>query len=244
MRALHSQITIAMAMSLATIVGSAVKAQDTPLGSRLPGAQGFTTERARVHAILQGHLFASCTVHKRLTLVRRFLAETDPAAVHRDSNLLARELECISFTGTSDFVVGSKMSTSTDIYRGNLAEAMLGHIKPMPVLAAMPLQREYSMPLVTVSGREPVVEEMAVCVAETNPDAIVVLLATDPETAAEASRIQQLLPSVVKCLMATARLTANRQSMRAGLAEVLYHRAERATAGATERLAVTPAPRN
>ena len=67
-------------------------------------------------------------------------------------------------------------------------------------------------------------DDMAVCVAATNPSGVRALLATAPASVNEASSMATLSPTLGRCLQANAKLVGNRQSVRAALAEALYHR--------------------
>lgn len=210
-------------------------AQDAPLGSHLPQRPTTHNPKADSHAVIVGHSFAACMIRKREAIARRFIEATTAEEVGKLETALFREVGCTNMPGVSAIADGAMVGSSTDIWRGMIAEELLRRMPSAP-FQPLPRLREYHSAWLAVSGRYPVVEEMAVCVAATDPAGIVSLLATAPESPEEQAAMRAMSPSFGPCLVVNARLTANRQSMRAALAEALYHRA---TAGPA--LAAAPA---
>lgn len=213
------------AMAAAMIVAAAPAfAQDAALGSRL--AQRPQTHNASTdsRAVIVGHSFAACITRKRESIARRFIEVTTAEEVDKLETALFREVGCTNMPGMSPIGDGAMVRSATDIWRGMIAEELLRGVAPITLqpLARLP---EYHSLWLAVSGRYPVVEEMAVCVAATNPAGIVALLKTVPESPEEQAAMRAMSPSFGPCLVVNAHLTANRQSMRAALAEALYHRA-------------------
>lgn len=198
-------------------------AQDAPLGSRLAQPQKMHNASADSRAVIVGHSFAACMVRKRESMARRFLDAATVVEATSASTALFREVGCTNFAGMSGIEDGASVASSTDIWRGFLAEELLKRMPPF-TLQPLPRVQDYHSVWLDVSGRHPVVEEMAVCVAATNPAGIVSLLATTPESGEELAAMRSLSPSFGPCLQVDAKLTANRQSMRAALAEAIYHR--------------------
>jgi hypothetical protein len=171
-----------------------------------------------------GWRWAQCVAHKRTSNVSAFLDGTDKSAVDKAEQALSRSLECLNFEGGALESEGQVLNMPTDIERGALAEAMLHNKPPTTNLSANSLKRAYSAPWTAFSARHLSVDEMAVCVADTNPAGIAKLLATRPYEAEEDRAVTDIAPSLGVCLAAGVKLSANRQGIRAALAEALYHR--------------------
>ncbi|MFD2499116.1 hypothetical protein ACFSTI_10125 [Rhizorhabdus histidinilytica] len=110
--------------------------------------------------------------------------------------------------------------------RGMMAEAVLEKttkdeaLQPLPAATGGAYQRDWF----AITGRDRTVDEMAVCTAEQNPAGIRDLLATRPESAEELAAVKAVGATLGPCLPQGATLKANRQSLRAALAEALFHR--------------------
>ena len=216
---------------LASAVGVCVAAPviaEPPIGSRL----GERIERDHMkkerESALGAQEMARCLVDKQRSTVRAFLASVDTQESKRLSNAMGGEHECLSiFTmaGANDFVEGRMISFPHDVYRGMLAEWMIRtDERTFASLPALPRQLTYSRNWYTVSDRDSSVDEMATCVSETDPADIIALLKTTPYSDAEGSAFGVLVPHLGTCLRAGVKLTGNRQSLRAALADALYQR--------------------
>jgi len=106
-----------------------------------------------------------------------------------------------------------------------LAEAALEKTSADEALQPLAPQPSYEREWFMLTGRDRVVDEMAVCVADQTPAGVRALLATKPEGPEELAAVQALSATLGPCLPTGATLKANRQSLRAALAEALYHRA-------------------
>ena len=110
--------------------------------------------------------------------------------------------------------------------RGRLAEqellnesAQIAALQPLPLL-----QKRYIRPWFAATGRHPAVDEMAACMADTDPAGIMAVVRTTPGFADENAAIAAMSPALTKCLSAGTRLDASRQALRAALADALYQR--------------------
>ncbi|MGH6615317.1 hypothetical protein [Sphingomonas sp.] len=168
--------------------------------------------------------FANCLVYRRGEDVRLFLDMTTPDAAAKISRGLFSEENCLSMPNAIAFTESLQLQSPAAIQRGVLAEALMGDMKDQPVPEAQPLRTNYRNPWFKVSARDPAVDEMATCVAATNPSGITKLVHTVAESGEERAAVASLSPSLGPCLVKNAKLTANRQSLRAALAEALYHR--------------------
>jgi len=203
-------------------------AQDEPaLGSRLRHSGNLPLAVANQRAVRGAHNYATCVVHRRESLARAYLDATTAQEIAKSSSALFRDIECLDIPGFSGFAIARRIAMPEDVQRGILAEAMLkqeGGLRA--AFAPQPLAKTYQAPWSAISGRGPVVDEMAVCVSQTDPQGVANLLATLPESEDEQQAIGAISPYLGPCLQNGAQLTANRQSLRAALAEALYHRWE------------------
>lgn len=210
---------------------------EPPTGSRLGERLKPGHPRADPDAVRTGHRLAACLYLKRTAEVVRFLNTVSDEESRRYARTLSRSIECSSVTlADPDFVEGTAVGTSSDIWRGMLAEAALGKMGHDIALEALPTSVDYRRDWFAVTGRPAAVDEMAVCTADRDPAGVRALMATTPEAPEERVAVQALSPTLGPCLPQGATLKANRLSLRAALAEALYHRAvapPRAAAPAT-----------
>jgi len=221
--------SVMMAVAALGLAGAA--AADPPIGSRLGSRERGNGQAAEEKAARQGHAAAKCVVNKRRQTAERMLSSTDADVVKRSyKDLWAGDLTCYSGFEDNDsgFVEGRVISAPFDVMRGMLAEELVkrdpGRIAVLPVL--QPLHQIYSRPWYAVTDRDPIVDEMATCVADVNPAGTLALFQTDAYSDAEMAVVRTLSADFGRCLRAGARLTANRQSLRAALAEALYQRTQ------------------
>lgn len=213
-----------MATAVLAAIATTATAQEHEIGSRVTKPPRTESVRPNSDSVIDTHLYAQCVVHRREAQAEQYLALTDPEAAKTGRENLGREIQCINGRDSSEFGYGQMFQIPTDLYRGMIAEALISARYEHAAIAALPLQRDYTSPWAAVSGRNAAVEEMGVCMAATNPDGIKAVLATHPESSEELAALRSLSPSMGPCLIANAKLTANRQSLRAALAEALYHR--------------------
>lgn len=114
---------------------------------------------------------------------------------------------------------------SKGLMRGMIAEAAIRSSSAAAGLRPLPLQQKrYVRPWFAATGRDPSVDEMSACIADTNPGGILALVGTLPNSAEESWAIGDLSPSLQRCLAAGTRLHADRTALRAALADALYQR--------------------
>ena len=213
-------------IATALILPAATQAEPR-LGSRLIEREKAGYAREDSGAVRAAHRFAACMYAKREASVRGLMTSLTPTDQERYGRSLSRLVECNSSVTLSDGTIaeGARFTTSQDVMRGMYAEAILDTIKEDEVLQPLPSQPSYTRDWFAITGRDVVVDEMAVCVAEQNPAGIKALLATSAETPEELAAVRALTPSLGPCLPQNATLKANRQGLRAALAEALFHRA-------------------
>lgn len=199
---------------------------DPPIGSRLGKRQDIVVQQDPRAAAQAAHRFAGCVYVQRPAGVRAALDSLDPD----ESRRLLDKVEgkggtCINLMIGTDAAYGQKMSLPPELYRGLLAEAALRQDLKSVALEAVTRQPSYQRGWFAVTGRPLAVDEMGACVADVNPAGVRALLATTAETPEEKRAVSELAASLGPCLTVGAKLSANRQSLRAALAEALYHRA-------------------
>jgi len=170
-----------------------------------------------------GHKLAQCLYTKRKSDVLAMLGATSADQAQRYDRILRNGNACSDVTVNTREIEGGSVNAPADILRGMLAEAALGKIDTRslaPVAAPANYQRSWFV----ATGRNPAVDEMAVCTAEMNPAGIHALLKTTPDSGEELAAAQSLGATLGPCLPQGATLKANRQALRAALAEAIYHR--------------------
>ena len=193
-------------------------------------AMPVMAERGRARndaeALSAAYRMARCQYQRRPDDVIGALNAASEADRDKHQRQLQKIIECRNAMLLDGmWVEGVSVQAPPDVSRGMLAEAALHTMKQDDALDAMPAQASYVRQWFAVSGRDPVANEMAVCVAEQNPRGISTLLATQRESSEELAATGALSGSLGPCLPQGATLKANRQSLRAALAEALFHRA-------------------
>lgn len=213
---------IVVAAVVAFAVTPRVAAQDAEIGSRLHAREMMSVQHAEGNSNEVSRRFAGCIALKRAADTRHYLDATDAGEASRLSRGLFREMDSCLILDASSLAEYQRLRIPPELMRGLLAEAVLTTMPPHE--DARPVAREYHSPWLAVAHRDVVVEEMATCVAATNPAGIRAMLGTIAATAGENRAMAALAPSLGTCLAANAKLTANAASLRAALAEELYHR--------------------
>jgi hypothetical protein len=170
--------------------------------------------------------YAACLVQMRPDQVRELLQATTADAASRPYHTLADNDRCFSRVFGSGQYRPEDISFSMDMLRGKLAEqALLARSAEVAALQPLPLQQKrYIRPWFAATGRNPAVDEMGACMADTDPAGIMALIRTPPGTGDESNAIGAMSPALTKCLSAGTRLDASRQALRAALADALYQR--------------------
>jgi hypothetical protein len=221
-----ARLHVAVALTLTGMQPALAQVDDShAIGSRVERRTDSHAIMDKAGAAALAQRIATCEVNKRRNFVAMFLNSTDPAVIRTAGFQLSRELTCDNLAGMGPLASAVQTRHSPDVERGFRAEAMLAQTRNLPSLPALPLAHEYHSPFAAVSGRNIVVEEMGVCIAATNPDGVRALLRTAPQTPDEMTAIGTLGGSMHDCLQANVKLSATRESLRATVAEALYHRA-------------------
>jgi hypothetical protein len=218
-----------LAIAAAAVALTAVSASaEPPLGTRLGDRVKREPVKDQQQAARTAHELASCMVNRYERQVRALLAATAQDQAEKAARRLNGEIDCFSMAERNHLVEGVRVSFPPDVFRGKLAEYLL---KKQPAKVHMlprlqPLQQFYVRPWYPATARDPIVDEMATCVAEVNPVATFALLGTQPYSSTEGAAMATLSADFGPCLRAGAKLQANRQALRAALAEALYQRTQ------------------
>jgi hypothetical protein len=198
---------------------------EPPIGSRL----GERTERQQVKdqrdAAGIAHELAACALVTHAAAAHDLLNARDKDQVKKARHGVSGDEECFANFARNDLVEGVRVSYPADIMRGDIAEEI---VKRQSVAVArlqpLPIQKTYSRSWFAFTGRNLSVDEMATCVAETDPAGVMALLDSTPQTATEAAAFSNLIPYMGPCLVAGTKLEGAREPLRAALAEALYQR--------------------
>lgn len=170
--------------------------------------------------------YAACLAQSRPTQVHDLLQAASAQAAKNGYELLSNDDRCFTRVYGSERFRPEDGPSSMEMLRGRLAEeALRADESRVAALQALPLQQKrYIRPWFAATGRHPAVDEMAACMADTDPAGIAALIQTSPGTSDENSAISALSPALTKCLSAGTRLDASREALRAALADALYQR--------------------
>lgn len=199
--------------------------EGTRTGSRVDPAlrsQANTDLRARDAATYR---FIECAVARRTSQMRDLLDARTEEGYGRAQDALADIQRCNidAYVAATSSVVS--FATERPTLRGLVAEALVKQDRDaVQALQPMPLQRVYERGWFAMTGRARPIDEMATCVADTNPQAIYGLLQTDVSSDAQRAAIGALAPALGPCLATGFRLNSNALGLRTALAEALYHR--------------------
>ena len=170
--------------------------------------------------------YATCLAQIHPDEVRALLRATTADAANRPYHSLADDDRCFARVFGNRQFRPEDAGPSMDMLRGRLAEQeLLSQSAQVSALQALPVQQKrYIRPWFAATGRHPAVDEMAACMADTDPAGIMAIVRTTPGFADENAALAALSPALTKCLSAGTRLDASRQALRAALADALYQR--------------------
>lgn len=106
-------------------------------------------------------------------------------------------------------------------------------------LQPLPRQRVYDRPWFKATMRHNSIDEMAACVADTNPRGIIALNKTMVGSAQEGAALSRLKTDFSACLRADVQLKGERKAIRGALVEALYQRTQHWSPGEAEKSGAT-----
>jgi len=215
-----------LAALLALMVsGPALAQEETATGSRLePSRRAVTNaDHGRVRQTL--YRFVDCAVSRRRTQVRKVI----DARTKNEQELASTAFYDVQRCNLDAYVAETSsmvsMTADTGSMRGMVAEVFLKRDDKLDGHEPRPRRRIYERDWFPITSRARQIDEMAVCVADTNPAGIATVLRSEIATKAERAAIMALAPSFGPCLATGYKLEADMAALRASLAEALYHRA-------------------
>jgi hypothetical protein len=216
-------------LSSALLLVAAALAQtpsgELPTGSRLAHRPQLGPTLTTKDQTLGAKELAACLYDRHEEVARATLLAPSKDAEERAASRLAGKVECYRTVFGNDMVDARIVHFPHDILRGMLAERGLQKLKSQAAaLPALPLQKVYQRPWFAVTSRHVSVDEMGACIADTNPAGIVAVMRTVPTSKEEGAAFGAMGDQLGKCLRAGTRLQANRQSLRAALADALFQR--------------------
>jgi hypothetical protein len=215
---------LASAIGLCCIATAALA--DPPIGSRLGDRLKANAEDEQT-AARHSHELANCLVNKRRAQSERLVGQTTSDGYKAAYKaMIGGDLECFNmFDDASHLTGGRSFSIPPEVLRGLLAEHLIAHDwSRFAALPVLPRQMVYARPWFAGTNRHVAVDEMATCVSETAPAQILALLKSEPYSDAEQAAYGALGPHLGACLRVGAKVDANRQTLRAALADALYQR--------------------
>ncbi len=221
-----STFAIALSLLLAAPQGTQDLTEGARTGSRLDPATRAATNAdsgARDAAMLR---FVECAVTRREAKLRDMIDARTEQGYQKGLDALSGVQRCSLDAYVSQDATVISFGTERGTMRGFVAEAFVKkYRKRAEGLSPQPLQRTYPRDWYEMTGRARPIDEMATCVAETNPAGILNLLDSGIGSKDEKAALAALGPSLGACLATGYKLNANRLGLRTALAEGLYHRA-------------------
>jgi hypothetical protein len=168
---------------------------------------------------------AACLAQSHAQQARELLQASTSAAVNAPYRSLVDDNRCISQAFGEQFNPADDALSQATL-RGNLAEQLLlKQAAQVSALQPLPLQQKrYIRPWFAATGRHPAVDEMAACMADTDPAGIAALIKTEANSGEETAAFGALSPALTKCLSAGTQLNVSRAAIRGALADALYQR--------------------
>jgi hypothetical protein len=170
--------------------------------------------------------YAACLANLHEAQARELLQASTLDAAGRPYRALVDDNRCVArIFGDRPFSPADD-AFSTATLRGNLAEQLL--LKRSAQLSGLePLslqQKRYVRPWFAATGRHSAVDEMATCMADTDPADITALIRTESGSGEEWAAFDAMSAALTKCLSAGTRISVDKHAIRAALAEALYQR--------------------
>jgi hypothetical protein len=169
--------------------------------------------------------YAACVARVRPEVATRLLdAQTDSQA-RAAFKVAANNDYCFSRAYAAGTFHLAQDALSIGMLRGIFADQALTRNRHAVAPPALPSHSQsYVRTWFAATGRAAAVDEMAACMADTDPASIMGLLRTAPGSWDEQSWMQSLPASLSRCLRVGVHLDANRGALRAALADALYQR--------------------
>ena len=170
--------------------------------------------------------YAACLAETHSVEARALLQASTAAAADLPYRSLVDDNGCIARTFGDQPFSANDEAFSMPTLRGNLAEQLLlKQSSHVAALQPLPLQQKrYIRAWFAATKRHPAVDEMAACMADTDPAEITGLMNTRSGSGEEDAAFDGMAAALTKCLSAGTRVDVSRQAIRAALADALYQR--------------------
>ena len=216
---------VALGFASAQVAFSANALAEPPIGSRLGERLDKNSVENERDSAQSAHQLAGCMLAKKASVARGLLNARSYEELKALQGKMNGEVDCFAILPGNDMVEGVMVSYPPEIMRGNIAEELLKKNRPAVAnLSRLPIQKGYTRSWFAFTGRPQSVDEMATCVAETNPAAVMALVDSEPFSGSENAAFGNLVPVMGPCLVAGTKLEGKREPLRASLAEALYQR--------------------
>ena len=202
---------------------TAAQANEPPVGSRL-GNRLRTVPNSEINADRSAYRFAECKANRRPADARRLLDARTTKDAKATRKPLARLERCDFNAITGGPVEEVNIHFDDAVFRGMLAETLVKNDKDAKRLSGEPIQPIYDREWFPMTGRIPVLDEMAVCMVSVDPAPVMDLFKTQYDSDDQSAAIGALGPLMGQCLAAGVKLEANALSLRTALGEAMYHR--------------------
>ena len=176
-------------------------------------------------SMVAARAMAACVIRQTPTPVGEYLRAPTTEARQRARRRLDTPLgDCMdSRNGISRFEA-TQLSMGASTFDGLLAEAWLRDHPEPPLAPIATPRREYAAAWVSVDPNQHVVDEMAACLAEMQPQRAAALIRSAADMPEERATFAALAPFIGQCLAAGATLKTNVTGARLAIATALYHR--------------------
>lgn len=205
------------------LVGSAALAEP-PTGSRM-GERIKKVENASFRdPYVVAYRVARCAAALKRPNVRRIIDAPTLEAREAARKTITSMNNC-----NASYLFGNEaeyLSYSIDqvVHDGMYAEAVLMEDRVARELAALPMQRDYTRGWFAVSGRNPVLNETAVCLADIAPAKVFALFKTRIASPEEMAATRAMAGELGQCIPAGIELKLEPRTLRSALGEAMYHR--------------------
>ena len=220
----------------ALVIGAAAQAQRIQ-----PVDPKFDAKNRTLDKITTAQEMNDCQMRPNIDVARALLAANDMV----ESERLAAKFKWRSCTlkkRLGDYMKIVPNDPRLDELRWMSAEYFIAQ-NPAAVAALQPLPRRrvYDRPWFKATMRHNSIDEMAACVADTNPQGIVALNRTWVGSKEESTALGALKSDFANCLRAGVQLKGERKAIRGALVEALYQRTQPWPVGDTEKASLEAA---
>ena len=210
-------------IALVAVAASGVSAEP-PTGSRMGNRIKKVENASFRDPYVLAYRVTRCAAALKEADVRRII---DATTLEERDNARKRVRELHNCNGS--YLFGNEaeyLSFSIDqvIQDGMYGEAVLMEDKAGRDLPAMPIQRDYTRSWFAVSGRKPVLNETAVCVADIAPSKVFALFETRIASKEEMAATNAMGGELGQCVPAGIEMHLDARGLRSALGEAMYHR--------------------